>query len=113
MTEKKRFKLHIKWFNPAKTNGEATLTDNGQPILCTETIEDAKLLKNLLNELYDENEQLNSSNMEYEDALGRLEEENLQLTHFIQELTTKNTDKIHLANGEIYKVNKILNDFKR
>ena len=57
-----RFKLHIKWFNPAKTNGEATLTDNGQPILCTERIEDARLLKNLLNELYDENEQLKHNN---------------------------------------------------
>ena len=59
MTEK-RFKLHIKWFNPAKTNGEATLTDNGQPILCTERIEDARLLKNLLNELNDEKERWKS-----------------------------------------------------
>lgn len=42
----------------------------------------------------------------------QLEEENEQLKHFIQELTTKGTGKIHLANGNIYKVNAILTDFK-
>ena len=59
MTEK-RFKLHIIWYNKEKTEGEAELTDNGQPLLCTEYIYDARLLKNLLNELHEENEQLKS-----------------------------------------------------
>lgn len=39
----------------------------------------APSLCNLLNQLNDENEQLKSTNMEYEDALGRLEEENMNL----------------------------------
>ena len=73
MTEKERFKLHIKWFNPAKTNGEATLTDNGQPILCTERIEDARLLKNLLNELSNENEQLKFEINMLKNTIGRNE----------------------------------------
>ena len=57
MTEK-RFKLHIIWYNKEKTEGEAELTDNGQPLLCTEYISDARLLKNLLNELHEENQQI-------------------------------------------------------
>ena len=55
MTENKRFTLHINWFNKEKTEGEALLKDNGQPLLVTERIDDARLLKNILNELYDEN----------------------------------------------------------
>ena len=41
-----------------------------------------------------------------------LADENEQLKHFIQELTTNGTGKIHLANGNIYKVNAILTDIK-
>jgi hypothetical protein len=52
------FKLHIKWYNPQKTEGIATLTDNGQPLLETECIEDARLLRDLLNELNNENKEL-------------------------------------------------------
>ena len=58
MTENKRFTLHINWFNKEKTEGEALLKDNGQPLLVTERIDDARLLKNILNELYDENKEL-------------------------------------------------------
>lgn len=54
MTEK-RFTLHINWFNKEKTEGEALLKDNGQPLLLTESIPDARLLKNILNELNNEN----------------------------------------------------------
>ena len=57
MTEK-RFTLHINWFNTEKTKGEALLKDNGQPLLQTENIEDARLLKNILNDLSEENEEL-------------------------------------------------------
>ena len=57
MTEK-RFTLHINWFNKEKTEGEALLKDNGQPLLLTESISDARLLKNILNELSEENEEL-------------------------------------------------------
>lgn len=58
MTENKRVTLHINWFNKEKTEGEALLKDNGQPLLETERIDDARLLKNILNELYDENNEL-------------------------------------------------------
>ena len=54
MTEK-RFTLHINWFNKEKTEGEALLKDNGQPLLETERIDDARLLKNILNGLNNEN----------------------------------------------------------
>ena len=37
----------------------------------------------LANELHEENQILKSSNMEYEDALGRLEGENLELRNHI------------------------------
>lgn len=57
MTEK-RFTLHIVWFNYEKTEGEATLKNNGQPLLESECVEDMRRLKDLLNELNDENEQL-------------------------------------------------------
>ena len=46
------------------------------------------------------------------DELNKLWNENEQLKQFIQELTTKGTAKIHLANGGIYKVDAILSDFK-
>jgi len=69
MTENKRFKLHIKWYNIEKTEGEATLTDNGQPLIETEQITDARLLKNILNDLYDENEQLKRDNELLSDEL--------------------------------------------
>jgi hypothetical protein len=52
----KRFKLHIKWSNLTKTEGIAELSDNGQPLLKTECIEDARLLQTILNELHDEKE---------------------------------------------------------
>lgn len=47
------------------------------------------------------------------DLLNELAEENEQLKQFIQELTTKGTGKIHLADGNIYKVNAIVTDFNR
>ena len=40
---------------------------------------DMEFLAKYMNDLINENEQLKSTNMEYEDALGRLEEENEQL----------------------------------
>jgi hypothetical protein len=61
MTEK-RFKLHIEWSNIDKTDGIAELSDNGQPLLETECIEDARLLQTILNELHDENKELKKEN---------------------------------------------------
>lgn len=58
MNKNKRFKVHIKWFNRDKTEGEITLKDYGQPLLECECIEDVQMVKDLLNELADENEQL-------------------------------------------------------
>ena len=51
----KRFTLHIKWYNYEKTDGEAELKDNGQPLLISEDVEDMRCVKDLLNELNDEN----------------------------------------------------------
>ena len=59
MTEK-RFKLHIVWVNYDKTDGSATLSDNGQPLLECECVEDMRRVKELLNELNDKNKQLKS-----------------------------------------------------
>ena len=53
MTE--RFRIHTTYLNRNKTEGYAELKDNGQPILESECIEDVINLKNLLNELNDEN----------------------------------------------------------
>ena len=58
MTENKQFKLHIEWYNKEKTDGEVTLYERGQPLGVIESIEDARLIRNILNELYDENEEL-------------------------------------------------------
>lgn len=46
------------------------------------------------------------------DLLNQYDEENEQLKQFIQELTTKSTAKIYLADGSVYKVDAILTDFK-
>ena len=54
MTE--RFTLHIRWYNSNKTQGEAELKDNGQPILISEDIEDIRVVKDLLNELHNDKE---------------------------------------------------------
>ena len=67
---------------------------------------------NEIDKLKKENKKLNALCVEYGFEMGKLEEENEQLKHFIQELTTKGTAKIHLANGSIYNVNAILTDFK-
>lgn len=59
MTEK-RFTVHIDWFNYEKTKGEATLKDNGQPLICSECVEDVRTLNLLLNEQHEEIQQLKS-----------------------------------------------------
>lgn len=51
----KRFKVHIKWFNYEKTEGEIELKDNGQPLLISESVEDVRYIQKLLNELHEEN----------------------------------------------------------
>lgn len=58
MTEK-RFKVNTVWFNKEKTDGEHIIEYiNGQPLIATKSLEDAKFVKALLNGLYKENEQL-------------------------------------------------------
>ena len=81
MTEK-RFTAHIEWYNPQRTEGQVVISDNGQPLIETELIEDAKLLHTLLNELAEENEQLKHdatvlicSNQEYRKENNQLKEE--------------------------------------
>ena len=92
MTENNRFTLHINWFNKEKTEGEALLKDNGQPLLETERINDARLLKNILNELYWENEHLKSTintlthdNTKMKKVLNTTKKENEHIKNTIQE----------------------------
>lgn len=54
----KRFTAHIEWFNRDKTEGEITLEDRGQPLIASECIESVRLIKWLLNKIYDDNVQL-------------------------------------------------------
>ena len=87
-----------------------------------------------LNELNDENEQLKQRNKRFEEKIQRernsftktherwskeaetkikeLSEENEQLKQFIQELTTKGTGRIDLADGYSYSVSAILTNWK-
>ena len=64
-----RFKLHIEWSNIDKTDGIAELSDNGQPLLETECIEDARLLQTILNELNDEKKELKAE-IEQSDSIS-------------------------------------------
>ena len=56
--DEKRFTVHIVWLNYDKTDGEITLKDNGQPLLECDCVEDVQMVKNLLNELHEENKEL-------------------------------------------------------
>ena len=69
-----RFKLHIEWSNINKTDGIAELSDNGQPLLETECIEDARLLQTILNELNEENKKLRKIITEMKDIIYMLQE---------------------------------------
>lgn len=72
---------------------------------------------NFLNELHEENEALKSSNLEYEDALGRLEEENEQLKNKIDVLEDdnetyhKSLEKLNLYTNRFIPT-KCTNEFK-
>ena len=50
----KRFTVHIDWFNYEKTEGVAELKDNGQPLLISESVDDVRYIKDLLNEQHEE-----------------------------------------------------------
>ena len=83
-------------------------------------------LKKENEELKKENEELKKENQSWlkttsylhtvahkdRDYAKRMHKENEQLKQFIQELTTKGTGRIDLADGYSYKVNAILTDFK-
>ena len=69
-----RFKLHIEWSNIDKTDGIAELSDNGQPLLETECIEDARLLQTILNELNEENKKLRKIITKMKDIIYMLQE---------------------------------------
>ena len=107
-----RFKLHIEWSNINKTDGIAELSDNGQPLLETECIEDARLLQTILNELNEENEVLKQQlktryvvNKQYEE-LQRLREENkelkLQLEAFKDKLCELGVSDVKLYGKRYY-----------
>lgn len=76
MTENKQFKLHIEWYNKEKTKGEFVLKDGGQPLGVIESIEDARLIRDTLNELYNENEQLKSDLRYWRTLAQSLEKKN-------------------------------------
>ena len=88
MTEK-LFKLHIIWYNKEKTEGEAQLTDNGQPLLITDDIVGARLIKDCLNEMTEENEQLKQTNQRLTIALKEIKEK----TNIYLEMTKKGEDQ--------------------
>jgi len=69
-----RFKLHIEWSNIDKTDGIAELSDNGQPLLETDCIEDARLLQTILNELNDENKKLRQEKERWIKKTDKLEQ---------------------------------------
>ena len=81
----KRFKLHIKWSNLTKTEGIAELSDNGQPLLKTECIEDARLLQTILNELHDKYIDEYTLRETLQLDLQRVEEENKELKFQLKE----------------------------
>ena len=96
MTENKRFTVHIRWFNYEKTEGEIELFDNGQPLLVSECIEDVQMVKELLNELAEENEQskmmiatLRNIILENED----LEKENKELKEQLKDYIKKEKEE--------------------
>lgn len=68
MTEK-RFKVHTVWFNPEKTDGEHTIKDGGQPLITTKSLEDAKFMKGLLNDLFREYGELKKYTLYLESVL--------------------------------------------
>ena len=82
----KRFKLHIKWSNLTKTEGIAELSDNGQPLLKTECIEDARLLQTILNELHDKYIDEYALRETLQLDLQRVEEENTHIKNTIKEM---------------------------
>lgn len=106
MTEK-RFKLHIEWYNKEKTDGEATLHENGQPLGVIESIEDARLIRNILNELYDENEELKKENNDLKTSKEYwrekcLSKDSYNKFHFKAPIWF--TQEIKLTNKEVNKV---------
>ena len=60
----------------------------------TKDSENAKKICDVLNELHEENQGLQSSNLEYEDTLGRLEEKIEQLKKENNKLHTKRSSKM-------------------
>ena len=77
----KRFTVHIVFYNSEKTEGEIELKDNGQPLLISESIDDVRCLKDLLNCLNDENEKLRSEINMLKTTIGRNEGYIDRLTH--------------------------------
>lgn len=89
MTKNKRFDMDYE-----EIYGEIIYFDNGNVMTDKEVLD-------RLNQFNEENEILKSTNMEYEDALGRLEEENEKLKqrinsrlHFYRELYESTNDKV-------------------
>ena len=66
----KRFTVHIDWFNYEKTEGVAELKDNGQPLLISESVDDVRYIKDLLNEQHEEIVELKKDNLEAFGLLG-------------------------------------------
>ena len=102
MTEK-QFTLHIEWYNQEKTDGKATLKEMGQPLGVIESIEDARFIRDTLNELYDEKEQLQFKLKECSDnklfSRRELEKENERIKHIIQE--AYETERTHIGKNTL------------
>lgn len=64
--------------------------DNGEHLAYAHSDYQAEKICELLNELHEENQALKSSNLEYEDIFGRLEEQNEQLQKSLSASVEKN-----------------------
>ena len=90
MTENKRFTITDDF-----QEHHVQIRENGRIIMGCFLKPQAEPIVNRLNGLNDENMYLKSTNMEYEDALGRLEEENKKLIEKLEK------GKCHLCGASL------------
>ena len=72
MTKKKQFHLKIKWKNREKTEAhEIVLYDGGQPLCELISVDDARLVRDIMNEQDTEIKRLECINRQLEERLDR------------------------------------------
>ena len=94
-------------------NKRYMLMVNANSDLNDEIYEQLKKTEKKVKELYEENQALKSSNMEYEDALGRLEEKNEQLKQSIDtRISVEDNYRKHLEiySDQYFKLKEYINE---